>query len=272
MSDLNPAIIQSISQSLAGQGIDPEIRYFPEIGSTNDYLKHLARQGAGPGLVAVADTQTAGKGRLGRTWLAPPGTCLLLSVLLRPQVPPEQTGQATMCCALAARDAIRNITGLEPLLKWPNDLLLQGRKLAGILAESDLSGGRLEFLVAGIGINVNLDTRVIPQIQHTATSLMMALNAPVDRGALLAAFLRCLGTYYTAWLKGQSPYPIWRAGLWPLGQEVTASAGDRHWHGRAVDVTPAGHLLLALADGSTHELSAGEVTLRRNHKKLEETD
>src|SRR4051794_13955702 len=109
MFDLNPTIIQSISQSLAGQGIDPEIRYFPEISSTNDYLKYLARQGASPGLVAVADTQTAGKGRLGRTWLAPPGTCLLLSILLRPQIPPEQAGQATMCCALAARDAIRNI-------------------------------------------------------------------------------------------------------------------------------------------------------------------
>ncbi len=135
----------------AGNG---QIRWFDEIDSTNTYLREQARQGAPDGLVAVADHQTAGRGRLDRRWESPPGANLLASVLLRPGCDPDDLHLCTGAVALAAADACAEVAGVEPALKWPNDLLVGGAKLAGVLAEAEFAGGALAAVVVGIGLNV----------------------------------------------------------------------------------------------------------------------
>ena len=131
-----------------------QIRWLDEVDSTNTSVRDQARQGAAEGLVVVADHQTAGRGRLDRTWESPPGANLLASVLLRPQCEAADVHLCTEAVALAAADACREVAGVEPVLKWPNDLLVGGRKLAGVLAEAEFSGGTLVAVIVGIGINV----------------------------------------------------------------------------------------------------------------------
>ena len=165
-----------------------DIRHFDSIDSTNRYLLDEARAGAPGGVVAVADHQSAGRGRLGRRWEAPPGSNLLMSVLLRPDLPAEQRHLASAVVALAATEAVLTTQGLELGIKWPNDLQASdGRKVAGVLAEADLTGAEgfeLPPVVVGIGINVNwpaTDQDLPPELVGVATSLRQLLGRPVDR-------------------------------------------------------------------------------------------
>ena len=154
MSDLSA---ESIAAALITQRLGRPVLYFPRTGSTNDVAHAEAATGALDGLLVIADEQTAGRGRLDRRWWAPPGSSLLMSLLLRPPLPPNQAGQLTMCLGLAAIEGIEAVTGLRPALKWPNDLLLNGRKLGGMLTELRLDGERLAYAVLGLGVNVNMD-------------------------------------------------------------------------------------------------------------------
>ncbi len=168
-----------------------DVRRFATVRSTNDWLLAAARSGGASGMVAVADHQDAGRGRLGRHWEAPPGSSLLVSVLLRPVAPPGELYPVTGSVALAAADACAAVAGVTPEVKWPNDLLVGNRKLAGVLAETDpgAPGGRpgSVAVVAGLGCNVNWDG------PPGATSLRRCAGHDVDREALLAAYLEALG-------------------------------------------------------------------------------
>ncbi len=163
---------------LAGTRFD-DVRWFDRIDSTNRYLLDRAAEGAPEGLVAVADEQTAGRGRLGRTWVAPPGSALLVSALLRPRLAVDRTHLVTLAAGLAALDAVRALTGVQAGLKWPNDVVVDDRKLAGILAEADGVGA----VVVGMGCNVRPD--VLP-----ADLASIATAVSLDRGELLVAWLR----------------------------------------------------------------------------------
>ncbi|RLC62466.1 MAG: biotin--[acetyl-CoA-carboxylase] ligase, partial [Chloroflexi bacterium] len=144
----------------------------PRTTSTNDLAKELALQGAPEGTVIVADEQTAGRGRMERRWLAPPGTCLLCSILFRPALSLPQVNWLTMLCSMAAADAVEKTSALQVTLKWPNDLIIQSSispptssnwsKLAGVLTETGITGQRLDFAVVGMGINVNVERDVLP--------------------------------------------------------------------------------------------------------------
>ena len=148
MSDLSA---EAIAAALTTRRLGRPVLYFPRIGSTNDVAHDRAAAGAAEGLLVIADEQTAGRGRLDRRWWAPPGSSLLMSLLLRPALPPDQAGQLTMCLGLAAVEAIEAVTGLRPALKWPNDLLLEDRKLGGMLTELRLEGERLDIRGVGVG-------------------------------------------------------------------------------------------------------------------------
>ena len=242
------------------------------IGSTNAVAKELARDGAPEGTVVVADEQTAGRGRLGRRWLAPPGTCLLCSVLFRPQLPLAQVHHLTMVCALAAADAIEVVGGLKAGLKWPNDLVIpcsttempspHWRKLAGLLTETGVAGERLDFAIVGLGINVNVPPEMLPSLAADATSVSAEIGRPVDRAELLGAMMAEVETRYERLRAGASPYDEWAARLLTLGQVVQATTPTGELTGVAESVDEAGALLLRTADGAIHTLTAGDVTLR----------
>jgi len=250
------------------------VYYWPAVGSTNDELKRLAEAGAPEGTLALADEQTAGRGRLGRTWVAPAGSGLLMSLLFRPAwLAPAQAQQLTMLCALAAADAVTKISGLQPGLKWPNDLLLDGKKLAGVLTELSFAGDRLAWAVVGVGLNVNADfadqpalaraSGPGPDLAGTAISLAMAAGRPVSRLRLLHAYLAGVETRYAMLRSGQSPHREWAARLATLGQAVVVDAPDGVYQGIAEGVDEAGALLLYQPSGEIARILAGDVTLKR---------
>jgi BirA family biotin operon repressor/biotin-[acetyl-CoA-carboxylase] ligase len=259
-----------------------DVRWFAETGSTNADVLELARSGEPEGIVVVAEHQSAGRGRLGRTWQAPPGGSLLCTVLLRP--PASVAGATTMAVAVAAGEAIAELTGRTPGLKWPNDLVWPGdgsgpdRKLAGILAEvdwpagSNIAGGWAEprptdrlAVAVGIGINVAWGDEVPPELEALAIALdaIDEDSAPLDRVDLLVAMLTRLDQHYRA-LVG-SPDGIdelrasWRDRSATLGRRVRVDLGADDLVGRAVDVTAEGHLVVETLEGTRRTVAVGDV-------------
>lgn len=249
--------------------------YHRVIDSTNEEARRLAAAGSPEGTLVIAESQTAGRGRRGRRWVAPAGRCLLFSLLLRPALPPKRLFALTMAAGLAVRGAIMDQLGLVPALKWPNDVYIAGRKAAGILVESAFAGQELEFVVVGIGVNVNVRpeelTRTalgsaadptLGQLSSTATSLMVEAGRPVSRQELLWDILRHFEGWYERILAGEPPLEEWKGALMEWGQKVVIEAGGKHFPGRVVDATADGALGLALPDGQVRYFYAGEASLR----------
>ena len=265
MKGLNQQRIQS---ALADNPFITEVVYQKQIGSTNDLAKERAAHWAPEGLLVVADEQVSGRGRLDRSWWAPPGGALLTSLLFRPSLPSSHAsvGQLTMLCALAAADAVRALTGLQVDLKWPNDLMIRSGstwlKLAGLLAETGFLGERLAFVVVGLGLNVNMDMSQAPELLTPATSLMSQLARPVDRLALLRAYLNNVAERYAQLGQGISPHGEWASRLVTLNCQVGAQVGDQKLEGYAEGVGEDGALLLRTPDGQLHRLQAADVSLR----------
>ena len=241
----------------AMSGVEWEIRWFDEIDSTNTYVREQARLGAPEGLVAVADHQTAGRGRLGRRWESPPGVNLLASVLLRPNIEPAELYLCTTVVALAALHACRAVAGVEAELKWPNDLLVEGAKVAGVLAEAEFAGADLAAVVVGIGINVGWPSPP----EAGGTSLEAATGSPVDRRVLLHALLAALserraGLEAAAGRRALADEGRRRCAT--LGQQVRVTLEGEEITGRAVAVDDAGHLVVETPTGS-RRVTAGDV-------------
>lgn len=259
-----------------------DVRWVPETGSTNADALELARQGEGEGVVLVADHQTAGRGRLGRTWQAPVGGSLLCTILLRPPAP--VAASTTMAVAVAAADAVAELTGCTARLKWPNDLVWPGdgsspdRKLAGILAEVDwpaasqISSGWKEpgprdrlVVAVGIGINVAWGDQVPEDLADLAVALDH-LTAPAeapDRVDLLVAMLRNLDRRYAALLGGPDGITelqgAWRERSATLGRRVRIDLGADDLEGTAVDITADGHLVVETVEGERRTIAVGDV-------------
>ncbi len=246
-----------------------DVRRFASLESTNDYLVAEAASGAAEGVVAVADHQTAGKGRLGRRWEAPAGTNLLMSILLRPLLPAEERHLATVATSLATADAAREVAGIELGLKWPNDLVAEdGRKVAGVLAEAGAAGtqpgGEPPAIVVGVGINVNWptsDADLSGELVGAATSLAQLSGRPIERDALLSALLERLSPR-AAMLSDPAARRRLSAELRQrsvtIGAPVRIELGSESFEGRAVDLTPAGHLVVDDGRG-VRTVSAGDV-------------
>ena len=244
-----------------------DVRRFESVDSTNRYLLDEARSGAPEGVVAVATHQTAGRGRLGRRWEAPPGANLLASVLLRPDLAPDERQLASAVVALAASVAVAGVAGLRPGIKWPNDLLAaDGRKLAGVLAESDVAApsGTRPPVVVGIGINVNwpgLRDQLPEDLAATATSLLRLTGRETDVGALLEVLLDALEPRVTDLGtpsgRGRQADDL-RDRCVTLGTTVRVELADGGFEGTAIDLTPEGHLVVEAA-GTRHTVVAGDV-------------
>lgn len=247
-------------------------------GSTNTELKKLADQGAPEGLLYLTEEQVSGRGRLEKSWQAPPESSLLMSLLFRPShfLAPRQAQRLTMICALALIEAIYARTDLKPYLKWPNDLVWNdGKKLAGILTELEIEDNKLVWAVVGAGLNVNLDFvnepayqtgNGSPPLAQTATSLSMILKRDTSdlRLPILQSFLFNVERRYNALQDGHLPHQAWRERLIGLGEPVVIIGIDgSKRHGTMVGVNEDGALLLAQADGTVETILAGEVSLRR---------
>lgn len=227
-------------------------------GSTNTLAAEAAARGVAEIYAVLADQQTAGRGRQGRGWQAPPGTSLLCSLVVRPSVPTSVLGLLPLLTGLALAEAVDAlIADVEVALKWPNDLLVGGRKAAGVLVESAPAGA----VVVGIGVNVDWRGVDRPPELAAATSLAEAAGGPVDRWDVLAALARSFATRYQAWLTKPAGFlGAYRQRCTTLGAAVRISlVGGEVRTGRAIDVTRAGTLLLGLTDGGTREVTAGDV-------------
>lgn len=231
----------------------------PSTGSTMDLARDAARSDVAEGTLALADEQTAGRGRLGRTWMASPASNLLSTLILRP--PSSVLRQIAMIAPLAVVDAVRENAAVAADIKWPNDVQVAGKKLAGILIETEIAD-RGPVVLVGVGINVNFDPRALDEISGIATSLSVVLGRQIDREELLASYLLHFEHLYATALAGSSPRERWRASLVTLGQRVTATQPGGVTYGVAEDVDADGSLLVRTGDGNLVAVEAGDVTLR----------
>ena len=255
-------LAEELRTGLATRVIGREIRYLAETDSTNRQAYALGEAGAAEGLVVIAEQQSAGRGRLGRSWASPPGVNLYLSVLLRPPLPPHVAPQLTFLTALAVSRTIAAVTGLTPTHKWPNDVLLAGGKVAGLLNEMSAESDRIRFVVLGIGVNLNMTAEQFPaELRAPATSLLIATGRPVARAHFARALLAELDTLYTEFLR-QGPASImaaWEARCDLVGKPVRVEGAGRPLRGVVAGIDRDGALLLTLADGSTERVLAGDV-------------
>lgn len=244
-----------------------DVRWVDETGSTNADLLQLAADGEPEGVVLVADHQTGGRGRLGRTWTAPPRSSLLVSILLRPSLPAGLAFAATMAVGVSAAEACREVAGVEVGLKWPNDLVVEvgageQRKLGGMLAESLLDGDRVGALVVGLGLNVNWPAALPAELDGIAVALNHRTGSDVDREDLLVALLTGLDQRRDRLADEAGRAELRREYLdrcTTIGRRVRAELADRSLEGTAADLSPEGHLVVEDARGHRHEVVAGDL-------------
>ncbi|MDO8670541.1 MAG: biotin--[acetyl-CoA-carboxylase] ligase [Dehalococcoidia bacterium] len=240
--------------------IGRQVLYCPGTNSTMDVARQLANDGSPEGTIVLTDEQTTGRGRLRRSWVSPPGANILLTVLLRPRL--AELPMLTIAASLAVAHAIEETTNLTAMIKWPNDVLVAGRKVCGILLESDVRGETVAFTTVGIGLNVNFDANAFPEIAATATSLMTEVGRPVSRLLVLRSLLQHLENYYLSVRRGEPVHLEWGQRLETIGRWIRVTGVDHIEEGYAEAVDEEGHLLLRRADGTLAQIFAGDVTLR----------
>lgn len=255
-SDISP---EAVSRRLTTRFVGRNFRYYPSVTTTMDVAREEAKAGASEGTVVVAEEQTTGRARLGRTWINPPGV-VAASIILHPEM--SQLIRLTMVASLATSRCIEKATGLKTTIKWPNDVLVNGKKISGILTESALRGQSVDWAVIGIGINVNFDPKAYPEIADIATSLSVELGKKVSQLEVLLHLLNELESSYLALRRGEPIYQQWRDKLETLGKVVQVKTGLDLEKGYAESVDEDGALLLRRSDGSLSRIVAGEVTLR----------
>lgn len=253
----NAVELQSL---LAGRFFGRQVHFFDSLDSTNARAFELARKGAPEGAVVIAETQTKGKGRIGRKWESPAGLNLYLSVILRPSVAPQDAPGLTFALAVAAAEAV-SAAGLKPAVKWPNDILIGGRKTAGILLEMDSEPDRVHFVVAGIGVNLNEKKESFPEyIRNTATSLCEESGSTVDRSAFTARLLASMERWYGVYLsEGFVPVlDAWKGYFHSFGKPLKVTFFDRAVEGVCAGVDDTGALLLE-REGRIERVISGDV-------------
>jgi BirA family biotin operon repressor/biotin-[acetyl-CoA-carboxylase] ligase len=255
--NLSPA---SITSNLGTHFIGQRIKYYPSLTSTMAVARKEAQQGAPEGTVIIADEQTAGRGRIKRTWLSPKGN-IALSIILYPSL--VYLPSVIMLASLAVVHSIEVVTGLKPQLKWPNDVIINGKKVCGILIESDVRRNKVNYAIIGIGINVNLSLSAFPSLLLTATSLSDELGRDVSRLDIIRQLLVEMERLYLILPVGDIIYKQWRDRLVTLGKRVRVRSDKTTYEGIAESVTSDGSLLLRHPDGNLTKIVAADViTLR----------
>lgn len=249
-----------------------EVLYFDTLDSTNNYAKKLAAGGCIDGMAIVAGQQTSGRGRLGRNWESPEDKGIYLSVVLRPAMAPAETQMLTLAAAIASVRAIHKATGICTGIKWPNDLVVHGKKVSGILLEMSSEADKINYVILGIGINYSQNIEEFPlELRDRATSLKLAEEMqangdrkPFERLSVVRSVLRELDLVYRMVLEGKHAEVLdcWRQYSVTLGKEVGFTLKDISYKGTAVDITPDGRLSVDCSDGIRRDLFSGEVSVR----------
>jgi BirA family transcriptional regulator, biotin operon repressor / biotin---[acetyl-CoA-carboxylase] ligase len=257
-----PLRVDQIQGGLGTSRLGKKIHYFIKLDSTNSHARRLAEQGAQAGEVVIAESQTQGRGRLGRPWVSPPHVNLYLSIILRPKLPPVNAPQITLMAAVALAEALSTFIPVLPAIKWPNDVLAGGKKLAGILTESVCHGERIDFVILGIGVNINYPAESMPDaIRKRATSLISLTGASVSRESVVRRLIqdldRCYGELEETGF--QSLAPRWEARFELRGKKVRVEMTDRIIIGTARGIDRDGALILEDGRGELQRVVAGDV-------------
>ena len=263
MDFMNTFSLRAIKNRLGTQIIGKKIHVFGELDSTNSEAYRMAREGGEEGEVVVADRQLRGRGRLGRRWLSPPGVNLYVSIILRPPILVRNATLITLMAAVATAKATKGTSGLQPRIKWPNDLLINNKKVAGLLNEMKGKADKVEFIVLGIGINVNMTMGMIPeQMKSTATSLREELGYDISRVELLSALLQEVDREYQAFLTGKPRRIVrqWEEFSQMVGNLVEMRSFNEVIRGRVKGIDSNGSLLLSAPDGSERRVVAGDIS------------
>ncbi|WP_286029245.1 biotin--[acetyl-CoA-carboxylase] ligase [Anaerotignum lactatifermentans] len=255
---------RELEQGLKTKTMGQTIYFYEETDTTNNRARELALEGAPEGTLVVAEKQTAGRGRRGKVWESPLGTGIWMSLVLRPQIMPAEASVLTLLCGLATAEAIEAETGLSAGIKWPNDILINGKKAVGILTEMDCEMSEVHFVIPGIGINVNTAS-FPPEIAEIATSLYLECGKTVSRRRMVHKVLERLEEHYETFLRTGSFAAMledYRKHCITLGKEVHV-LGREPFFAEALDITPEGELLVRRADNGKEEVVfSGEVSIR----------
>lgn len=238
--------------------------YFDKVDSTNTKAKELAERGAVHGTLVVADDQTMGKGRRGRSWTSFPGSGVWMSIVLRPQIPPVCASMLTLVCALAVVKGVESETGLEVGIKWPNDIVVSGKKICGILTEMSTEVDYINYVVAGIGINVNIE-EFPEEISKVATSLNIESGNKFLRSRLITSTMRAFEEYYSAFISCKDMTGLlceYNKKLVNKDQFVKVLAPGHEYTGVSLGINGKGELLVKTEDGSVQNVLSGEVSVR----------
>lgn len=235
---------------------DRPFRFYPKVGSTNDQARDWLINGAPVGACVIADQQTQGRGRMGRTWETPPNSAIALSVILNP--PHDALPQVMMLGALAVAETLSALGAADVGIKWPNDVLFNGLKVCGVLAEAEWHDQALRGVILGIGLNVRVNFSGSP-LAYTATSIETELGRVVDRADVLAVLLARIDAWRDQ-LGSTTLYEAWRARLITLGDRVSVSYGIHTYEGQAVNVLADGALVIEDSSGTRHTIYAGDVS------------
>ncbi len=254
-----------IKKKLGNRIIGKTIHLAADVVSTNTLAVAMASQGEPEGTAVIAETQTGGKGRLGRKWISPKGN-LYLSVVLRPAIPPHKAPLVTLMGAAAVAAAIRTACSLPAAIKWPNDILVSGRKVCGLLTEMSAEPERVKHVVLGIGVNVNMrPDELPPDVREHATTLSAEAGRSIDRTALLQQILRELEKRYRAMLADESNvFTEWEAMNVTIGNRVAVRGARETIEGLAQGIDPEGRLMVMLDNGAVRTVAAGDVTILKN--------
>ncbi|HJQ83232.1 MAG TPA: biotin--[acetyl-CoA-carboxylase] ligase [Candidatus Binatia bacterium] len=245
------------------------VHWHEEVDSTQRVARELADAGAPEGTTVIAERQTAGRGRLGRVWHSPPGLNLYCSILLRPPLPPHAVPQVALVAGTAVAAAVAAQSTATPAIKWPNDVLVGGRKVAGILVEMDSEMERVRHVLVGIGVNLNAPAAAFPrQLRAKATSLLVATGRRVDRAAFAGRLLAELEARYGRYLSGgfASVRTEWESWSCLGGRDVCVAGPEGEVSGRVLGLDDDGALRLAAPDGGVVRIVAGEVTVRDGYR------
>lgn len=253
-------VAETLRGGLFTRLVGKRLLYFQEVSSTMDEAVHRAERGAEEGTVVVAETQTASRGRHGRAWVSRSGN-LYLSLVLYPTL--ETLPHLNSLCGVAVARAIAHSSGLKPRIKWPNDILLDGKKVAGILVESAIAGNAVRYAIVGVGVNIALDPEEISELAGSAVGLNQVSAGDIPRDELLREILQQLDSLYSRLNRGETPVEEWEELLDTLGQRVKVSWNGEKYLGRAEGIDELGSLLLRQDNGQLATFAAGDVTSLR---------
>ncbi|MBN1473384.1 MAG: biotin--[acetyl-CoA-carboxylase] ligase [Syntrophaceae bacterium] len=260
--------LKELKKELAGEIIGHSIHYFQEIGSTNDEAFRLGMDGAPEGTVVVADSQSAGKGRLQRSWFSPPQANIYTSIILRPEFNPADAPRITIMAGLAAAQTIETYCPREARIKWPNDVLLDGKKVCGILAQMQTNEDKIDFVILGIGINVNIAADDFPaEIRKIATSLAAQTGAFHSRHDLLITLYKNLSKWYKTLISTgfEMISDEWLRMASLIGCKIQVKFGNEIIKGKAVGIDERGALVMSDSKGKTVKILAGDASILKEN-------